>query len=138
MTDEQTDAAREHAEDMASKVPGLLEGLAEKIGANAGAKAVFGEPVREGERTVIPVAQAIVGTGAGGGGGGGGSQDDAAGAGLGAGGGALTRPLGYIEVTAESAEFVPLRRPWADPKLVLAYATIVLIVSRALVKLIRG
>ena len=134
MTDEQTDAAREHAEDMASKVPGLLEGLAEKIGANAGSKAVFGEPVREGQRTVIPVAQAIVGTGAGGGG----NQDDAAGSGLGAGGGALTRPLGYIEVTAERADFMPLRRPWADPKLVLAYATIVLIVSRTLVKLIRG
>ena len=64
MTDEQMDAARKHAEDMASKVPGLLEGLAEKIGANAGAKAVFGQPVREGERTVIPVAQSIVGAGA--------------------------------------------------------------------------
>jgi uncharacterized spore protein YtfJ len=134
MTDDQMDTAREHAQDMASKVPGLLEGLAEKIGANAGAKAVFGEPVREGGRTVIPVAQSVVGTGAGGGG----SQDDAAGSGLGAGGGALTRPLGYIEVTAASAEFVPLRRAWADPKLVLAYATIVLIVSRSLVKLIRG
>lgn len=134
MTDEQMENAREHAEDMASKVPGLLEGLAEKIGANAGAKAVFGETVREGGRTVIPVAQSVVGTGAGGGG----SQDEAAGSGIGAGGGALTRPLGYIEVTAEGAEFVPLRRPWADPKLVLAYATIVLIVSRALVKLVRG
>jgi len=134
MTDEQMDAARDQAEDMAGKVPGLLEGLAEKIGANAGAKAVFGKPVREGERTVIPVAQSVVGTGAGGGG----SNEDAAGSGLGAGGGALTRPLGYIEVTAEGASFVPLKQPWADPKLVLAYAAVVLIVARTLVKLVRG
>ena len=133
MTDESVNAAHEEAEGMAGKVPGLLEGLAEKIGANAGAKAVFGEPVKEGQRTDIPVAQSIVGTGAGGGG-----AAEGPDAGLGAGGGAVTRPLGYIEVTADGAAFVPLKQPWADAKLVLAYATIVLIIARAVVKLLRG
>ena len=134
MTEEQMDAAREAAEEMANKVPGLLEGLAEKLGGSAGAQAVFGEPVREDGRTVIPVAQSIVGTG----GGGGGSNEDRAGSGLGGGGGAMTRPLGYIEVTPSGAAFVPLRQPWADPKLVLAYTLLALVVARMLVKLIRG
>ena len=134
MTEEQMGAAREEAENMANKVPAMLEGLAEKIGANAGAQAVFGDPVKEDGRKVIPVAQSIVGTGAGGGG----NADDQAGSGLGAGAGALTRPLGYIEVTPDGAAFVPLRQPWAEPRLVFAYTLLALVVARTLVKLVRG
>jgi uncharacterized spore protein YtfJ len=133
MTDETTRAAYEEAESMASQVPGLLERLADRIGANAGAGAVFGDPVEEGGRTVIPVAQSIIGTGAGGGGAAQGPES-----GLGGGGGALTKPIGYIEVTADGAAFVPLKKPWQDPGLVFAYTIVVLIVSRALVKLVRG
>jgi uncharacterized spore protein YtfJ len=96
--------------------------------------AVFGEPVSEGGRTVIPVAQSIVGTG----GGGGGGEDAGAGSGLGAGGGAMTRPIGYIELTAGGAAFVPLQRPWADAKLELVYTLLVLVVGRLAVKLLRG
>jgi uncharacterized spore protein YtfJ len=132
MTDEKVAEAYAEAEGVASKVPALLAGLAERMGASAGAQAIFGEPVSEGARTVIPVAQSVVGTGAGGGGG----ADETGG--LGGGGGALTRPLGYIEITADGAVFVPLKRPWADAKLVLAYATIVLILARMVVKLVRG
>ena len=133
MTDERVNEAYAEAESAASQVPGVLAGLAAKLGASAGAQAVFGEPVTEGERTVIPVAQSALGAGAGGGGPVGG--DDS---GMGAGGGVLAQPIGYIEVTPEQAAFVPLKRPWADPKLVLAYATIVLIVARTVVKLVRG
>jgi hypothetical protein len=35
----------------------LLERLAELVGARAGVQAVFGEPVRDGDLTVIPVAR---------------------------------------------------------------------------------
>lgn len=132
MTDENVGEAYAQAEGAASEVPALLAGLAERMGASAGAQAVFGEPVSEGARTVIPVAQSVIGTGAGGGGG----ADETGG--LGGGGGALTRPLGYIEITADGAAFVPLKQPWADAKLVLAYATIVLILARMVVKLVRG
>ena len=133
MTDERTTEAVQSAEDMASKVPRMLEALAERLGASAGASAVFGEPGERNGITVIPVAQSMVGTGAGGGG-----QADGSDSGLGAGGGALTRPLGYIEVSATGARFVPGRRPWQDPLLVLAATPIVFILARTLVKLVRG
>lgn len=133
MTEERVKEAYAAAGSAASQVPRLLAGLAERLGAGVGAQAVFGEPVTEGERTVIPVAQSALGAGAGGGGPA--EGDDG---GVGAGGGAFARPLGYIEVTPDQAVFVPLKRPWADAKLVLAYATIVLIVTRTVVKLARG
>lgn len=132
MSDESMDAAREQAEDVAAKLPPMLERLADKLGANAGASAVFGKPVKEGGRTVVPVAQTVIGTGGGGGG------DSAQGSGLGAGGGAMTKPLGYIEVTADGAAFVPNQQPWADPKLVFVYTLLALVVARTLVKLVRG
>jgi uncharacterized spore protein YtfJ len=136
MTDEHTREAYDQAETVAGSVPGLLEGLAEKLGASLGAGAVFGEPVREGGRTVIPVAQAMMGTGAGGGSGP--ASAAAEGSGMGGGGGAISRPVGFIEVTAESATFVPLRQPWSDARLVFVYTLLALVVARTLVKLIRG
>jgi uncharacterized spore protein YtfJ len=133
MTDDNEKAAYEEAESIASRVPGLLEGLADRLGAVSGASAVFGDPVERDGRTVIPVAQAMVGSGAGGGGAATGPDS-----GLGAGGGAMTRPLGYIEISAGGAAFVPLKRPWADAKLVLVYTLLALVISRTLIKLLRG
>ena len=74
-------------------VPGLLASMAEKVGATARVSAVFGEPVEKDGHTVIPVAQTMWGSGAGSG------TSDEDGFGGGAGGGALTRPVGYIDVT---------------------------------------
>jgi uncharacterized spore protein YtfJ len=133
MTDKDANEAYAEAETAAGQVPSLLARLAERLGTSAGAKAAFGEPVTEGGRTVIPVAQSMVGVGAGGG-----DPADGSDSGVGGGGGALTRPLGYIELTSAQAEFVPLTKPWADAKLVLAYAAIVLILARMVVKLVRG
>ena len=134
MTDEQ-DQAFEAAEQAASSgASGLLAVVLDRIGMNAGAKAVFGEPIKEDGRTVIPVAQTIIGSGAGGGD----SEEEEMGEGYGAGGGALTRPLGYIELSGERAAYVPLRQPWQDPALVLAYALLALVVLRTLVRLVRG
>ncbi len=76
-------------------VPGLLASMAEKVGATARVSAVFGEPVEKDGHTVIPVAQTMWGSGAGSG------TSDEDGSGSGAGGGALTRPVGYIEVTGQ-------------------------------------
>ena len=106
------DDARSAAE---GRFAGLLSGLADRIGANAGAKAVFGEPIEQEGRTVIPVAQSMWGGGAGGG---------ASGAeeGSGGGGGAATRPMGCVELTGHGAQFVSLQRPWQDARLVVAWA----------------
>jgi hypothetical protein len=138
MTDEHTnqgaDEAIAEAEGMAQEVPALLERLADRIGAHAGASAAFGEPVERDGVTVIPVAQSVLGSGAGGGGG----TSDSPDSGIGAGAGVVTRPIGYIEITDRGAVFVPNRKPWADPLLVLTYATIVLILARTVVKLVRG
>ena len=110
----------------------MLGTVLERLGASAGARAVFGTSVRQDGRTVIPVAQSMIGIG----GGGGGSGDS--GRGEGAGGGALTKPIGYIEVSADGTAFVPLKRPWQEPALVLAYTVLALVVLRSVVRLIRG
>jgi uncharacterized spore protein YtfJ len=113
-------------------VPGLLASMAEKVGATARVGAVFGEPVEKDGHTVIPVAQTMWGSGAGSG-----TSDEDGFAG-GAGGGAITRPIGYIEVTGQGASFVPLQKPWQDAKLVLAWAAAIWLVGRALSRLVRG
>ena len=133
-TDEQAaEPAHEEARSAAEGgVPGLLASMAEKVGATARVSAVFGEPVEKDGHTVIPVAQTMWGSGAGSG------TSDEDGSGSGAGGGALTRPVGYIEVTGQGASFVPLQKPWQDAKLVLAWAAAIWLVGRALSRLLRG
>lgn len=110
----------------------LMEKLAEQIGANAGVRAVFGEPIEKNGRTVVPVAQSMWGSGAGTG------ESDEDGSGSGGGGGAVTRPLGFIEITDNQAAYVPISKPWQDARLILAYAFAVWLVSRALNRLLRG
>ena len=132
MTDEQAQAFQDADAAAHEGVAELLERVADKLGQHATVRAAFGEPVDRDGVTVIPVAQTLIGTGAGGGT----SPTDEFG--TGAGGGAITRPLGYIRFDGADAVFVPLKAPWRDPILVLAYATIVLILSRAVVRLVRG
>ena len=111
---------------------GVIDRLADRIGAHSGAQAVFGEPIEKGHRTIIPVAQSMWGSGAGTGD----SVED--GSGAGGGGGAMSKPLGYIEITQSHASFVPLQRPWQDVKLVLAWTFGIWLLARALNRLLRG
>ncbi len=69
--------------------PQLVE-LAEAIGKKANATAVFGSPVVDGDRTVIPVAEARFGLGVG---------DGLIAKGLG--GGMTAKPLGFIVIEQE-------------------------------------
>ena len=73
-----------------------------------GARLCYGEPVRAGERTVIPVAR-VTATGGWGGGRGG----DASGEGSGQGGGGHldARPVGFIEVGPDGARYVAIPDP---------------------------
>lgn len=81
----------------------LVERIAERLGAQARTTAVFGEPVEREGVTVIPVARAAWGFGGGSGGEGTDQQ------GSGGGGGVVAKPVGYIEVRADGAEFRSLR-----------------------------
>jgi len=67
-------------------------------------RTVYGDPVESRGVTVIPVAQTYFGFGAGGGGGKAG--------GSGGGGGGVVRPIGFIEITAKGARWVPITRAW--------------------------
>lgn len=78
------------------------------------AKAVFGEPIQQGNVTLIPVASVTYGFGSGQGWGRGAKEGEKAttegpqeGAGVGAGGGGLARPLGYIKIDESGAKFEP-------------------------------
>jgi uncharacterized spore protein YtfJ len=109
----------------------MLEAVLERIGLHVGARAVFGDAVERDGRSVIPVAQTMFGAGAGSG------SSEGSDSGEGAGGGAISRPVGYIEITARGTEFVPFRRPWQEPALVIAYALVGLILLRTVVRLAR-
>jgi len=122
--------AREEAEAAAQgSTIRLLERVADKLGMHAGVSAAFGEPLERDGVTVIPVAQLLIGTG----GGGGTSSDDESG--VGAGGGAITRPLGYIEVSGHGARFVPFQSSWMNPGVLVTIVLIVFIVARTFSRL---
>ena len=114
----------------------LLERLAERVGAKASVQAVFGEPIQQGEVTVIPVARVRWGFG------GGGGQSEAApdgpASGSGGGGGAAADPVGYLEVSGSGATFVPIVAPYPSPAFMLAAGITAGIIIRALARLLRG
>jgi uncharacterized spore protein YtfJ len=77
-----------------------LAELAQIIGKQANASAVFGAPVVDGDRTVIPVAQARFAVGAG---------DGLVAKGLG--GAMTTRPIGFIVIDRNGARFERMPQP---------------------------
>ena len=113
----------------------LIERLAELIGAKAGVRAVFGEPVQQGGVTVIPVARVRWGFGCGGG------RSEAApdgpASGSGGGGGVAADPIGYVEIGSDGATFRPIREPYPSPVFLVASGLTAAIVIRALARLIR-
>lgn len=114
------DTAAETVRAAAHGGPGdtLVERLAQLVGARAGVRAVFGEPIQQGALTVVPVARVRWGFG-----GGGGRAEDAptgAASGSGGGGGVAADPVGYLEITAGEATFRPIRQPYPSPVFVLA------------------
>jgi uncharacterized spore protein YtfJ len=81
--------------------------LADHLGRNASASAVFGAPVEREGVTVIPVARVRWGVGGGGRGRRKGQTDD----GFGGGGGVQAAPLGFIEVRDGAARYRRIRDP---------------------------
>ena len=124
--------AKAAAEEAAAGFDGTLaERIADRVGAHAGSGAVFGDPVSQDGRTVIPVARSMWGSG-----GGSGSSEEM-GTGGGGGGGAMSSPVGFIEIDEVGSRFRPLGAPWQDARLVLAYSVGAWLILRTLVRLLR-
>jgi uncharacterized spore protein YtfJ len=88
------------AEALQKDVPPQLVELAETIGRQANATAVFGSPIVDGERTVIPVAQARFALGGG---------DGLIAKGVG--GGMTAKPLGFIVIDRNGVRFQRTPQP---------------------------
>jgi uncharacterized spore protein YtfJ len=91
----------------------VVDRFLERIFTAADARRVYGEPVVQGDRTVIPVAEVRTMLGFGGGSGtepskGNGEAGPRGGEGGGGGGQIKVMPLGYIELTPNEAHFVPI------------------------------
>ncbi len=108
--------------DAAPLIERIIEGAISKVLPGATAASVYGEPVTQGHRTVIPVAQVSHRYGFGAGAGSGIASEDSdggmdvagepvrkGGGGGGGGGGQLNvRPVGIIEITPEGTIFEPI------------------------------
>jgi uncharacterized spore protein YtfJ len=83
----------------------LMTGIVDRLG---GSRLCYGEPIRDGVRTVVPVARVRAA-----GGGGWGNDATSSGAGGGGGGALDARPIGFIEVGPEGTRFEPIHDPEA-------------------------
>ena len=118
---------RVEAGNQAKLVDELLERIGKAVGQRAQASAVFGEAVRDGGLTVIPVARARFGFG-----GGAGGRQGEVGSGGGGGGGAAVTPIGFIEVREGGAKFNRISNPTDWAVLVGAASLALLAVKRVI------
>ena len=91
-----------------------------KLVITASADAVFGEPVVNGDTTVIPCSEVVIGMGMGSGGGPVDENGNPTGSGSGGGGGARGRPVAAIVITQEGVRVEPI---FDITKIVLASLT---------------
>ena len=134
------------------QIDGFVERMAERVGAKASVRAVFGDPIERDGITVIPVAKVRWGFGGGAGRGpvavGPGIADAAAetsdpeglgqsGSGSGGGGGATADPIGYLEIGPDGANFRPITPAMPSPGFLLAAGFAVMLVLSGLARLIR-
>ena len=73
----------------------------------AGAKTVYADPISSEGRTIVPVARVRCGFG-----GGSGKKARQDGEGGGGGGGFVSKPVGFIEISAQGTRFVPIIDGW--------------------------
>ncbi len=114
----------------------LLERLAERLGGQAGAAAVYGTPVERDGVTVIPVAKVTWGLGVRGA-----TKTAAEDSEPRGGGGVMVAPLGYIEIAQGQARFRPIRDPmmlWGAGSLMVAAGLSAWLVLGGLRRLVRG
>ena len=105
------DAARVNAEAPGNPLEQLADVVLSRILSRVGTRTVFGEPVTQGDITVVPVAKVSTRFGFGGGSGSSPAKQDADasnGSGMGGGGDVKAKPLGYIEITPHGSRFMPI------------------------------
>lgn len=147
-TDIDTAMAAARAAGDGSPIEGFVERMADRIGAKASVKAVFGEPIERDGLTVIPVAKVRWGFGGGAGGpiaGGaaeGTAEADGADAtpvasGQGGGGGVTADPIGWLEIGPNGAEFKSIVPAMPSPGFMLAAGATAALVLRGLARLFR-
>ena len=73
----------------------------------AGAKTIYADPISSEGRTIVPVARVRCGFG-----GGSGKKARQDGEGGGGGGGFVSKPAGFIEISAQGTRFVPIVDRW--------------------------
>ena len=127
----------------------FLGRLAERIGAQANVQAVFGQPIERDGLVIVPVAKVRWGFGGGAGSGpmpmgaeGAGPADATqaaatAGSGQGGGGAVTADPIGWLEISAEGAEFKPIVGAMPSPAFIFASTFGAAFVIRALARLLR-
>ena len=134
----------------------FVERMAERIGAKATVKAVFGDPIERDGITIIPVAKVRYGFGGGAGSGPvavgpglaatetmGDTTVDAtteisrSGSGSGGGGGMTAEPVGYLEIGPDGASFIPITPVMPSPGFMLAAGATAALILRALARLLR-
>jgi uncharacterized spore protein YtfJ len=135
-----------------SSIDGFVERMAERVGAKASVRAVFGDPIERGGITIIPVARIRWGFGGGAGRGpiavgpgtdsGSGSpetttDEGVSGAGTGGGGGVTADPIGYIEIGPDGAAFKWISTPMPSPGFLLAAGATATLVLRGIARLLR-
>ena len=146
------DQARKAA---SSSVDGFVERMAERVGAKASVRAVFGDPIEKDGITIVPVARVRWGFGGGAGRGpigvGPGATDGTSeaatrdpmfdvgmsGSGTGGGGGVAADPIGYIEIGPDGAVFRPIVSPMPSPGFILAAGASAALLLRAVARLLR-
>lgn len=139
MSDDLSRVLREAQEAAAGHASDVIEMLANKVGMQAGAHAIFGDPVEHDGVTVIPVGKVRWGFG---GGSGRDSVDDGIDGkideGSGGGGGVMASPLGFIEIRDGRAEFRKVNDPMSVVPVILASAAAAWVVLRGAKKILRG
>lgn len=133
--DEATKAARAAAEE--GPTDRFIERLAERIGGQARVDAVFGEPVKRGDLTVIPVARVRWGVGGASGSAVGTAGEATTGSGTGGGGGMTADPIGYLEIGPAGAVFEPIGSRFPSAPFILASGIAAALVLRALARFVR-
>lgn len=83
----------------------VIDGVLGRVLSGMDVRRVYGEPLTQGEVTVVPVAEIRYGFGFGGGGG---EAEEGEGGGAGGGGSVAARPLGFLELRPGGARFEPI------------------------------
>lgn len=109
----------------------FIRQLAEKLGASAAAKTIYGDPIDRGDVSIIPVAKILYGFG-------GGEGDRNGQGGAGGGGGVKVMPIGYIELKNGESKFRPIRNTAATIAWMVAGGVAGVLLARGLRRLLRS